>query len=127
MRTTSARIRDLALYILIACSIALFAIWEAGNVPLDRRISPKWLGLALITPVSFWFPVSWNKRNWKLSRFWIFVGGLLLLHVVLYTFVLREMERFPISWFAIINVFEIPVINEILRSRVCVGNAHSQE
>jgi hypothetical protein len=97
-----ARLRDFALYILIAVTLAFGAIWSVDRFDgITDEVFVRWGGLGINTLLIFGV-VIWNHRLLaRRIRFWTLVGGLLIIHSCVFVFVLfRVVEHWTLFWFA---------------------------
>ncbi len=72
-----------------------------------------WVGLIFYTPIVFGYVVRQYRHLWRLTPFWFTVSGLLILHLLTFTLVLRNYPVRPF-WFAVISGVEIMLVNMVL-------------
>lgn len=68
----------------------------------------KWSGLTLSTAALFGFFVHESRKFLQRPRFWILLGLLLALHLLLWISILIHVQRWGLLWFNVM-VFELPV------------------
>ena len=107
-------IRDYLLYVVIAAAVVIAIATTAIYVPKEHRIPVRWVALALITPITFGYPLRWFRRYWPNKLFWVSFFGLLIIHLAAYITLLRAVDKFGLLWFAIINSLEWGVICPVL-------------
>jgi hypothetical protein len=105
----NARLRDFALYILIALTIGLGAIWSADRFEgITHEAFLRWGGLGINTLLLFGVAI-WNHRHLASRfRFWTVIGALLVAHLCFFVFLLfRTVEHWTLFWFVIAYPCEI--------------------
>ena len=109
------RLLRLALYVAIGLAIAVVIGIAAVYLPdsFVKRMSGGWVGLIIYTPIVFWYAARQYKGLWRLPSFWLTLLGLLVLHVLAFTVVLRRYPLRPI-WFMVLAGIEIVLILTVL-------------
>jgi len=74
------RIRDLVVYILIACVVVIAAYW-ASYWQVSQESLVKWGGLSLNTVAIFGWLIMQSRPLWHNRVFWWTVASLPLVHV----------------------------------------------
>jgi len=126
------RIRDLVLYILIACVIVIAVIASTYWAPLQKvsdQSFVKWGGLSGNTMCLFWWAIKQYRRFWRKRVFWWTMVGLLLVHVAIFWVILINVQQWRMAWFLVICTLEVIPIFAVLdwtmrRFRVRRGKNH---
>jgi hypothetical protein len=98
-------IAGIAVFIAAGIGLALVAIVFA-----EHPAAMVWLKLALATILPFGISVREFKPRWKRSSFWAVVGGLLVLHLAVYSAVLARISELELVGFLIIGFVEMRMI-----------------
>jgi hypothetical protein len=101
----------LAIGLVIAILIGIIA-WYFPSWT-SRMWSGGWVWLAMFTPLIFWYPARQHRYLWGRLSFWITLSGLVALHLLAFTLLLRNYPVQPF-WFAIIAIVEAGIIATIL-------------
>lgn len=111
----ASRVRDYVIYIAIALALLGLGFWyvERGGRDLSAA-AMKWLGLALNTPILFWYAVRDYRQDWRYPRFWGIVLALLIVHLGLFSIVLMQVDRLGLLWFVLAIPFEIAGVAMVL-------------
>lgn len=109
------RFLRLLLYIAVGLVIATIIGVVAWYTPvsIERKLSGGWMGLAFYTPLVFGYAVRQYRNLWHRPSFWFTLFGLLILHLLAFTLVLRNYPVRPF-WFAVISGVEIVLISTAL-------------
>lgn len=103
------RIRDLALYLLIAVAVALAIVWYAyksdgtGNESISR-----WGGLIVNTAILYGYVLKESRPFWHAWGFWLALIAGLGLHTVVFIVILQHVEHWSVLWFLFMYPIEIP-------------------
>jgi len=109
------RIRDFALYIVIALAFALVLMWGGTMSERDStEIINKWVGLAVHTAIVFGYTIRQCRAFWSRRSYWITMFVLLCVHLLFFITVLRAISEWRLVWWAIINPFEFVALGTAL-------------
>ena len=114
-RRALKRLLEFLIYILIAIVLVGVIIFYASKHRSEPAPDLRWVGLAVITLITFGYPLKWLRACWRRRRFWGVFLLLLMIHLAAYIEVLRNVEHFGYLWFAIANSIEWLVIVPILQ------------
>jgi hypothetical protein len=78
------------------------------------RISAVWGGLVFWTPVTFWIAVRSLKKQWHSLTFWLAVTGLVVVHLLAFTAILRSYPQWRPIWFVFTTAAEGVLLSKIL-------------
>lgn len=101
----------LAIGLVIAALIAVAAVYTPRSI--QKKMSGGWMGLIFYTPIVFGYAARQYRRLWHRLSFWVTLSGLLILHVLAFTLVLRNYSVWPF-WFAVIAGVEVALITIVL-------------
>jgi hypothetical protein len=85
---TAQRARDFAIYTAIGLGFGLLCISFAV-----RNIDVKWLTLSFETSLVFGWTIAALKRLWRIPIFWISLAFFLIVHLIAFVLVLREVHQ----------------------------------
>jgi hypothetical protein len=71
------------------------------------------MGVIIYTPIVFWYVARQYRRLWRRPSFWLTLSGLLVLHLLAFTLVLRNYPVRPF-WFMMIAIVEVALIPIVL-------------
>ena len=108
------RVWDLALETLVAVALVSALVVWAFYVPVGTPFPARWVGLVASTAATFGYALRWCKRHWRLARFWLAFMVLLLLHSVIFVFVLLRVDEWRLMWFLFVGLPEFFVLCLIL-------------
>lgn len=103
------RIRDLALYVLIAVAVAIGIVWYAydsdgtGNQSISR-----WGGLIVNTAILYSYVLKESRPFWHAWGFWLALISVLSLHTVAFIIIFQHVEHWSVLWFLFMYPVEIP-------------------
>ena len=97
------RLLDFLLY--IAISILLIGVLSFVSIA-HRGLDWKWLGLSVNTALVFGFLVYWFRNQWRSFRFWSVLLALLVIHCLVLVIFLQRIDKFPLSWYVLLNSAE---------------------
>lgn len=106
------RVVDFVFYVAIAVAIVIAVLLWASHTRGELNL--KWVGLVVITPITFGYAIRDTKEFWKKRLYWLVTGLLLLVHLAVYIPVLRDVDQVPLLWFAAINAVEWIAIRGLL-------------
>jgi hypothetical protein len=75
-----------------------------------------WFALAAFTALTFWRVALFFRRSWRQVRFWLALLGLMTLHTAAYVLILRSVTPWPLIWFALVSIVEIPSLGALLHA-----------
>ena len=109
--SSSGRIRDLALYLLIAVAVALGIIWFAyrSTGTGDESIS-RWGGLIVNTAILYGYVLKEGRPFWHAWAFWLAFVAVLGLHLAVFIVILQRVEHWSVLWFLFMYPIEIPAL-----------------
>ena len=114
-RTARQVLRDIGLYLVIGGAVGAGALLYVVYLPRELAPDFKWLGLIVNTPVTFGLPL-WGLRSYRrVPQFWLALVLLLVIHLVVYSVMLRKVEHFGLLWYSVLNPFEWAVIIPVLQ------------
>lgn len=111
------RLRDLfietAIAIALVVSLLVFT-FEHPRTPIN------WNGVALLvnTAIVFGYLIAWFRYAWRRSRFWMWLGALLVGHLVICIFVLSHLGQVPSVFYALASVGELAILGPFLRNQI---------
>jgi flagellar basal body-associated protein FliL len=87
----------LAILLVIALAIGAGLYWF---VILPKRFPPidavaKWIGLAVFTPITFWWLIKESGARRHRRMFWIILAVLLIVHLASFLISFRYVQRWP--------------------------------
>ena len=86
---------DFAIYISVGIAFWGMVAFLALHTP-ESPIDIKWISLAVMTFITFGYPIRWYRRFWGQGRFWGAIVVLLSFHLVGFTFLLTWISIFAI-------------------------------
>ena len=110
------RIRDLVIEILIAITLVVGLIAYVWTRPPGTELDWPRIALILNTAVVFGFVISWFRSDWGNLVFWTVLMVLLVVHLVIFSVTLRQIETLPTIYYALIDAAEWMVIVPLMRS-----------
>jgi hypothetical protein len=98
LRRRSAK--DLILYVIVGILImGMVAGMLWAGLSWDFLI--KWvLGLAFLTAACFWLFLDDSRSMSQIRQFWFLFSSFLVVHCLMWTFLLRRTEHWKFIWFA---------------------------
>jgi hypothetical protein len=109
LQDQTRRALDFLAYVLIAVLIVV-GLYFYGAKDGDIEELGKWGGLAINTLLLFGFVIKQGKLFWGRWLFWVSVASLLLIHLAIFSVVLRSFKHWQMVWFLIMYPLEIPLI-----------------
>jgi hypothetical protein len=105
------RIRDLALYLLIATAISIGIVWFAykSDGTGTESIS-RWGGLILNTAILYGYVLKESRPFWHAWGFWLTFISVLSLHLLVFIVILQHVEHWSVLWFFFMYPVEIPAL-----------------
>lgn len=103
------RIRDLALYLLIAVAVATGIVWYAyesdgtGNQSISR-----WGGLIVNTAILYSYVLKESRPFWHAWGFWVALISVLSFHTLAFIIIFQHVEHWSVFWFLFMYPIEIP-------------------
>jgi hypothetical protein len=94
------RIKLLATGIAVAGAGIAYAIY--GNDDVD----PRWIGLAVNTFVLLGCMMHFNRKLWRVAKFWTVLGLLTVGCFTASLLILLRVSKFPLLWFVPVSVVE---------------------
>ena len=113
----SNRKRTLVEYALVVAGslILVMSAILAARYNLPGHSYDKWAGFAISTLGGFAVIIKDTRRSWHTNRFWVFLGGAFLLHAIIFSIILRQVEfRWGFASFLGIFLFEVPLLTKLL-------------
>jgi hypothetical protein len=113
----SNRKRTLVEYALVVVGslILVMSAYLAASHNLPSDSYRKWLGFVISTLGGFAVIIKDTRRFWHTNRFWVFLGGIFLLHTMIFSLILRQVEfRWGFAPFLVIFLFEVPLLTKLL-------------
>jgi len=105
------RIRDFAVYLLIALLIALGLVWYAYNSDGTKNdLIARWGGLIVNTVILYGYVVKEGRPFWHAWGFWLAIILVLSLHVLVFSVIFQRVEHWSVIWFLFMYPVEIPVL-----------------
>ena len=105
-RSLKRRVLEFASYTVAGVAVVLGVIYYADHVPSEKAFPVRWVGFWLNNVVVFGYIIQWYRNLWLQTRYWMLLGGFVLLHFALYIPVLRTVQQWPLIWFACLDVLE---------------------
>jgi len=107
--STPRRIRDLALYLLIAVAVALGIVWFAYRSDGGQHESiSRWGGLIVNTAILYGYVLKESRPFWHAWAFWLPWIAVLGLHMGAFIIILKHVEHWSVLWFLFMYPIEIP-------------------
>ncbi len=107
--------------------LAVMAGWVVLSARLGVGMLPvRWIGLAINTPIVFWYPAHEHKQHWHRPSFWVTLTGLFILHVLAFTVLLRNYPEWRLLWFVPTDLIEMWGVYLMLYATVDHGRKHEQ-
>ncbi len=103
------RIRDLALYLLIAVAVATVIVGYAyesdgtGNQSISR-----WGGLIVNTAILYSYVLKESRPFWHAWGFWVALISVLSFHTLAFIIIFQHVEHWSVFWFLFMYPIEIP-------------------
>jgi hypothetical protein len=94
--------------------IALAALFLVIQMYTGKKITSAWIGLIGYTPVIFWFSIRSLRSQWRHVTFWMAVTGLLVVHLLGFTLILRDYPQWRMFWFIPVAIVEVPIFSAVL-------------
>jgi hypothetical protein len=104
MKWSARRIGDFAAYLVIALAVGFSVIWFGYH-------SQGWGGLTLNTAILYGFFISWSKRVWRAWGFWLSTVSVLMLHLLVFIVILRQVDHWGALCFLPMYPVEIAVLS----------------
>lgn len=116
-RMTTRRFLDFVLYVVIALAIGLGIIWFAGHpnaIPRSPFLTEKWIVFAGMTLLVFIQTAQSNKDLFVYRWFWLTLIVLLIVHCVIFIWILNRVQRVGLWTFAVGAILERGVVEGIV-------------
>lgn len=113
----SSRVRDFAVYIAIGVVLVMGVLWCSWHNIGGGDAIVRWGGLCAHSAIVFGFTISWRQKSERGIGFWLSLGGLAVLHSVLFALALLRAPEWRASWFVLMLPLEILLIGLILDSK----------
>ena len=94
--------------------VALAVIYALASLHTGKSIAVGWLGLAGFTPLVFWTVIKASRRHWKRPAFWLAVGALMTVHILMFGGTLLYYPQWPLLWFIPVSIVEAAMFVVIL-------------
>lgn len=104
-------LRDIGLGLGIIGVAALLVLF---NVYTKTEVSAAWVGLAGFTPLTFWIVARHYRSIWHRPSFWLTLTGLLVIHLLGFTLVLRNYPAWRMLWYAPVLIIEVMLIGLVI-------------
>jgi len=107
-------------YVLLAMfALLILAIFAgATNLAISHNVSrdsyAKWLGFIIFTIAGFGVIIKASNDLWHNRIFWIVLGGLFLIHTLVFSIVLWHVEHWGLASSLVIYLIEVPVLAQLL-------------
>lgn len=113
--TSKHRLRDAALYVVIALCLVGFVGTLALWLPEKDVPSRAWFVFVVATAFLFFFigKMYWHKR--RSPRVWLLLAAVLVVHVVGYSVLLSYLPNFPDALFLVLVPLEVMLIALIVK------------
>src|SRR5512142_1141837 len=99
MPITRKRLLELGVEILVGLAVVGAVILYAEIGPFAWMPSVRWWGLAGNTALLIWVTVKGFRKSWPRRSFWLALTGLLCLHLLAWSIVLRSTVEWGLLWF----------------------------
>src|SRR6185437_4800664 len=111
------RLRDLLIETAVAIALVASLVVFRFQHP---RTPINWNAVALLvnTAIVFGSLIAWFRYAWRRSRCWMWLGGLLAGHLVVYLFILAHLQQFPLVFYAIASFGELAILGPFLRNQI---------
>jgi hypothetical protein len=107
----SKRIRDLALYLLIATVICIGIVWFAYKSDGTGAESiSRWGGLILNTAILYGYVLKESTPFWHAWGFWRAFISVLSIHSLVFIVIFQHVEHWSVLWFLFMYTVEIPAL-----------------
>jgi hypothetical protein len=99
--------------IAIALVVGLIAyVWTR---PAGTELDWKRIGLFVNTLVVFGFLISWLRESWGKLVFWAALIVLLVVHLGIYSYVLRHIDILPGAYYTVLDMAEWVLLVPLMR------------
>ena len=106
-----SRIRDLALYLLIAIAVAVGIIWFAYKSDgMENEFISRWGGLLVNSAILYGYVVKESKPFWHAWGFWLALISALSFHSLVFIVILQRVEHWSVLWFLFMYPIELPAL-----------------
>ncbi len=101
--------------VIVGSLILVISAYLAVSYDVPRDSYTKWLGFVISTLGGFAIIIKESRRYWHTKRFWIFLGGVFLLHAMGFWIFLRQVQfRWGFASFLVIFLFEVPLLTKLV-------------
>ncbi|SRR5258708_4185039 len=111
--STTRRLLDFVLYLLIAFLVAAGAYWTVV-LKVSDDFFVKWFGMSVFTAALFGWVIKQSRRRWPKRVFWWTIAALLFIHAAVFWVILRNVEKWRMAWFFVICTIEVIPMTAIL-------------
>jgi hypothetical protein len=103
--------------LIVGIAFALVNIARAEYQDQYPILETRWIGVVLFTILVFGFVASVFRASWKRTSFWMWLGVMLMGHMVAYAVVLTKVVEWRAVWFVLVTLVEGPVLIYWLEER----------
>lgn len=108
---TARRVGDFVIYIAVGLAFVFVIYWMAVHVRgSGKEVIGKWVGLAVNTAIVFGYTIRENKSSFKRRSFWGILFLLLVLHLLVFSLLLRALDEWRVIWWAFVAPIEYVLI-----------------
>lgn len=113
----SALIKRILLYVGLAVAFLLaFALVFALSVRTGVVFPGRWVALVMWTAIIFAVLVRRRHEYWGRVKFWLAIGGMLVVHALAFTAVMKSYPEWRPIWFAPTSIVEAGLLGMLLNS-----------
>jgi len=99
----------------VGIALAVLAVFAVGIVlSQGAKVPSAWLALAVFTSGLFWVTIKQSRAYWSSLGFWLAIGGLLVVHLLVFIAVLRAYPQWRGIWFMPVVIVEGGLFGAIL-------------
>ena len=110
--TVAQKLVRFLLYLAVGMVAALLLGLVTWYTPasIRKNVSGGWIGLAIFTPMTFWIVARQYRRFWRRLSFWLTLVGILVLHLLGFTLLLRNFPEWRMFWYVPIMIVEVVLV-----------------
>ena len=112
------RLTEVSIEVAIGLTLVGLVLCISLYVPKEKQVDAKWVGLLLHTVTVFGFLIYWSKRSLRAWRFWATFLGLLVAHAIVFIFLLRMVDHWPLLLFVVAAGLEWLLMMPLLESTI---------
>jgi len=108
-------IQRFLLYVGIALAVLVaFAAVIVLSKGRGEHVSGGWFGFVGYAGLLFWVTIERTREHWQRLGYWLAIGGLLVVHTLVFVAILRAYPEWRMIWFMAVVVVEGGLFGAIL-------------